>query len=81
MSAVTASASRELSLRRIAHELGPPLAGIAGLIAVWAAVAALTTSDGVPSPLETWQAFVAGMSDGTIPEATIKTLTRLVFSR
>ena len=49
------SATRDLSLRRLAHELGPPLAGIAALIAVWAAVAALTTSDVVPSPLEVWQ--------------------------
>jgi NitT/TauT family transport system permease protein len=80
MNAVSSPVRRDLGLRRLAHELGPPLAGIAGFIAVWAAVAALTTSAGVPSPLETWRAFVAGMSDGTIPEATIKTLIRLVFS-
>jgi NitT/TauT family transport system permease protein len=69
-----------VTTRQIAHELGPPLAGIGGLIAVWAVVAAITTTEGVPSPLETWDAFVAGMADGTIPEATMKTLIRLVFS-
>ena len=81
MSAVTAPpAAARIGPRRIAHEVGPPLAGIAGLIAIWAVVAALTTSDGIPSPLETWRAFVDGMRDGSIPEATVKTLIRLAFS-
>ena len=77
------TATRELphsGVRLLAHEIGPPLAGIAGLIAIWAAIAALTNTEGVPSPLDTWRAFLAGMSDGTIPEATLKTLIRLVFS-
>jgi NitT/TauT family transport system permease protein len=69
-----------VGMRRIAHELGPPLAGVAGLIAVWAVVAAVTETDGVPSPLETWRAFLAGMRDGSIPDATVKTMIRLVFS-
>jgi NitT/TauT family transport system permease protein len=80
MSAITSHEVPAGRTRRIAHEIGPPLAGIAGLIAVWALIAALTTTEGVPSPLETWNAFVAGMRDGTIPEATVKTLIRLVFS-
>ncbi len=80
MSAVTASDAPRLGLRRLAHEIGPPLAGITGAVAVWAVIAALTTTEGVPSPLETSKAFVAGMADGTIPEATVKTLIRLVFS-
>jgi len=80
MSAVTASDAPRLGLRRLAHEIGPPLAGITGAISVWAVIAALTTTEGVPSPLETWNAFVAGMADGTIPEATVKTLIRLAFS-
>lgn len=80
MSAITASDAPRIGVRRLAHEIGPPLAGIGGLIAVWAIIAALTTTEGVPSPLETWHAFVVGMADGTIPEATLKTLIRLVFS-
>ncbi len=80
MSAVTASEAPRIGLRRLVHEVGPPLAGITAAVAVWAVVAALTTTEGVPSPLETWTAFVAGMADGTIPEATVKTLIRLVFS-
>jgi hypothetical protein len=59
-----------VTTRRIAHEIGPPLAGIGGLIAVWAAIAAVTTTEGVPSPRESWDAFVAGVADGAIPVAT-----------
>jgi NitT/TauT family transport system permease protein len=80
VSAVTASDAPRIGLRRLAHEVGPPLAGITAAVAVWAVVAALTNTEGVPSPLETWTAFLAGMADGTIPEATVKTLIRLVFS-
>ncbi|MDH5225531.1 MAG: ABC transporter permease [Actinomycetota bacterium] len=80
MSAITRDRAKGPGLRRIAHEIGPPLAGITGLIAAWALIAALTTTEGVPSPLETWNAFVAGISNGTIPEATAKTLIRLVFA-
>jgi NitT/TauT family transport system permease protein len=81
VSAATASAATErIGARRIAHEIGPPLAGVVGLISVWALVAALTTTDGVPSPLDAWRALVAGVRDGTIPEATLKTMIRLVFS-
>ena len=47
---------------------------------VWAIVAALTDTRGVPSPAEVWRAFLTGMRDGTIPEATVKTLIRLAFS-
>ena len=66
--------------RWLARELGPPLTGIVGAIAVWAIVAAATDSAAIPSPLLVWDALVAGMRDGTIPEAAIKTLIRLTFS-
>jgi NitT/TauT family transport system permease protein len=80
---VSVTAARNLpraGVRRAWDEVGPPLAGIAGLIAIWALIAALTSSDGIPSPFDSWKAFVAGVSDGTLPEATVKTLIRLVFS-
>jgi NitT/TauT family transport system permease protein len=67
-------------MRRLARELGPPVAGIGGLILVWAIVAAFTDSDVLPSPAEVWAAFTDGVSDGTIPEAALKTLIRLAFS-
>ena len=66
--------------RSIARELTPPLAGIGGLIVVWAIVAAVTSSSAIPSPLAVWDGFVAGMKDGAIPEAAAKTLMRLAFS-
>lgn len=80
MSAVTTRDLSRLGARRFWHEIGPPLAGIAGLITIWGSIAALTSTDGVPSPLDAWNAFVSGMGDGTLPEATLKTLVRLVFS-
>ena len=67
-------------MKRLWSQIGPPLAGIAALIVVWTIVAALTDSRGVPSPSEVWTAFVNGIRDGTIPEATIKTLIRLLFA-
>lgn len=67
-------------MRRVAHELGPPLAGVAGLLVVWSIVAAIASPATVPSPEEVRKAFVRGMSDGTIPEAAAKTLIRLGFS-
>lgn len=80
MSATAAAAAPRSGARHLVHELGPPLTGIAGLIVVWAVAAAVTSSDVVPSPLDTWRALVDGMADGTIPEATLKTLIRLVVS-
>jgi NitT/TauT family transport system permease protein len=67
-------------VRRVAKEVGPPLAGVAGLIVVWAIVAAFASSKVVPSPAEVWSAFARGMSNGTIPRAAVKTLIRLLFS-
>jgi sulfonate transport system permease protein len=66
--------------RWVARELGPPLAGITGLLVVWALVAAVTTTASIPSPADVWRAFLDGMRDGSIPEATAKTLIRLAFS-
>jgi NitT/TauT family transport system permease protein len=66
--------------RWVARELVPPLAGIAALVAVWAVLAAATTTASVPSPLDVWRAFVDGLRDGTLLEATWKTLVRLAFS-
>jgi NitT/TauT family transport system permease protein len=66
--------------RWVVRELGPPLAGIAGAIAIWAVVASAVDSSTLPGPLAVWSAFVDGMADGTIPEAAVKTLIRLAFS-
>jgi NitT/TauT family transport system permease protein len=54
--------------------------GLAGLLAVWAIVAGLSSSTAVPSPLEAWRAFRRGTTDGTIPRAASRTLIRLAFS-
>jgi NitT/TauT family transport system permease protein len=62
------------------RELGPPLAGIAGAIFLWAIVSAAADSPSIPSPAAVWSAFVEGVRDGTIPEAAAKTLIRLAFS-
>jgi NitT/TauT family transport system permease protein len=67
-------------VRRLARELGPPLAGVAGLVLIWAIVASFVASNTVPSPSEVWSAFTRGFSDGTITEAAAKTLLRLAFS-
>jgi sulfonate transport system permease protein len=67
-------------VRRLTKELGPPLAGVAGLVLVWAIVASFVSSSNVPSPGEVWSAFTRGVSDSTIPEAAGKTLVRLAFS-
>jgi NitT/TauT family transport system permease protein len=66
--------------RWVRRELGPIVAGLTGLIAVWALVAALASPDTVPSPVAVWRAFVHGVSDGTITTAAFKTLIRLAFS-
>ena len=67
-------------MRRLAHEVLPPLAGIAGLIVVWGVIAASTSSPSIPSPLAVWDALVDGLRAGTIQEAALKTLIRLAFS-
>ncbi|MGZ8571004.1 MAG: ABC transporter permease [Actinomycetota bacterium] len=67
-------------VRRAASEIGPPLAGVAGLLAVWALVALLADSPSLPSPGAVWTALVDGFQDGTIPKAAVKTLIRLAFS-
>jgi len=63
--------------RWLAEELGPPLAGVAGVIAI---VAAVTDSTAIPSPSVVWSAFLDGIRDGTLTDAAIKTLIRLAFS-
>jgi NitT/TauT family transport system permease protein len=67
-------------VRRLAKELGPPLAGVAGLLLIWTIVASMVGSSTVPSPSEVWSAFARGVSNGDIPEAAAKTLLRLAFS-
>jgi NitT/TauT family transport system permease protein len=67
-------------VRRVAHEVLPPLAGIAGVIVVWALVAAVTTTASIPTPLAVWDALIDGLRAGTIQEAALKTLIRLAFS-
>jgi NitT/TauT family transport system permease protein len=66
--------------RWLVRELGPPLVGIAGVVVVWAVIAAATASAAIPSPAAVWSAFVDGVRDGSIPEAALKTLIRLAFS-
>jgi NitT/TauT family transport system permease protein len=65
---------------RIAREVWPPLVGIAGLLLVWAAAAAVTTSSSIPSPAAVWEAFLEGIRSGTLLDATWRTLVRLAFS-
>ena len=62
------------------RELGPPLLGVVVLLVVWGLAAALTDTSAIPSPAETWSALRAGIADGSIPEATWKSLVRLAFS-
>src|SRR6266550_1214238 len=66
--------------RWLAKELAPPLAGVVGVIPIWAIVSAVTDSTAIPSPSTVWSAFLAGMRDGTLPDAAVKTLIRLAFS-
>ena len=66
--------------RWLARELGPPLAGIAGTIALWSIVAAATSTDAIPSPAVVWDAFIAGVRDGSLVDGAVKTLMRLAFS-
>jgi NitT/TauT family transport system permease protein len=66
--------------RWVGRELGPILAGVAGLIVVWAVASAIVDSSSLPSPLEVWRAFLDGLGDGSLAEAAAKTLIRLAFS-
>ena len=77
---VAARLDRGSFTRRAIHELGPPLAGLLGLLLVWTAVAALTTTTAIPSPASVWQAFRHDVANTTIPAAALKTLFRLAFS-
>jgi NitT/TauT family transport system permease protein len=67
-------------MRRWASELGPPLLGVAALLLVWALVAAATDTSSIPGPPAVWSALRNGFADGSIPEATVKSLMRLAFS-
>ena len=67
-------------MRRWASELGPPLLGVVALLLVWAVVAAATDTSSIPGPGAVWTALRHGFSDGSIPEATVKSLIRLAFS-
>jgi len=67
-------------MRRWASELGPPLLGVAALLLVWALVAAATDTSSIPGPPAVWSALRNGFADGSIPEATAKSLIRLAFS-
>src|SRR5438552_3221238 len=66
--------------RWVIDELGPILAGVVGLIAVWAVLAAVTTTSSIPSPLVVWDSLRHAIADGQIPRAAAKTLIRLAFS-
>lgn len=67
-------------MKRVTREVGPPLAGVAGLIAIWWIVSRLVSASTLPSPATVWSAFVHGVSDGSIPKAASRTLLRLAFS-
>jgi NitT/TauT family transport system permease protein len=67
-------------MRRWASELGPPLLGVAALLLVWALVAAATDTSSIPGPPAVWSALRNGFANGSIPEATVKSLIRLAFS-
>jgi NitT/TauT family transport system permease protein len=66
--------------RRFVEEVIPPLVGIAVVVVAWAVLAAVTSTDAIPAPAAVWSAFLDGLRDGTIVEATFHTLIRLVFS-
>jgi NitT/TauT family transport system permease protein len=68
-----------LSAKRLREELTPPIAGIVGLIVVWAIIAALTSTRSIPSPVDAWRALWHGIADGSITTAAAKTLVRLAF--
>ena len=68
-----------MSAKRLRRELTPPLAGIAGLVLIWAIVAALTSTRSIPSPADAWRALWHGLADGSITTAAAKTLVRLAF--
>ena len=69
-----------MRVRRVLAEVGPPLAGIVGVLVVWAVAAALTDTAAIPAPSAVWSAFLDGMRDGSIPQAAVRTLVRLAFS-
>jgi NitT/TauT family transport system permease protein len=54
--------------------------GVAGLLLVWGVAAASLDSPSLPSPVEVWDALVAGLEDGSLAQATVRTLIRLAFS-
>jgi NitT/TauT family transport system permease protein len=67
-------------VKRWASELGQPLLGVGVLLLVWAIVAAATETSSIPGPAEVWTALRRGFADGSLPEATAKSLIRLAFS-
>jgi NitT/TauT family transport system permease protein len=67
-------------VKRWASELGQPLLGVGVLVLVWAIVAAATETSSIPGPAEVWTALRRGFADGSLPEATAKSLIRLAFS-
>lgn len=68
-----------MNMKRVRRELTPPLVGIAGLILIWAMVAALTSTRSIPSPVDAWRALWHGVADSSITTAAAKTLVRLAF--
>lgn len=66
--------------RWVRKELGPSIVGAAILIAVWSLLALFTSTPSIPSPIEVFRALWEGIVNGTIAEATGKTMIRLAFS-
>jgi NitT/TauT family transport system permease protein len=67
-------------VKRWASELGQPLLGVGVLVLVWAIVAAATETSSIHGPAEVWTALRRGFADGSLPDATAKSLIRLAFS-
>ncbi|MEA2551504.1 MAG: sulfonate transport system permease protein [Actinomycetota bacterium] len=65
--------------KRLRSELTPPLAGIVGLILLWALLAALTSTRSIPSPADAWRALWHGVANRSLTTAAAKTLVRLAF--
>lgn len=67
-------------MKRVIREVGPPLAGVGGLIVIWWVVSLFVSASTLPSPATVWSAFLHGVSNGSLPRAAGKTLLRLIFS-
>lgn len=68
-------------VRSVASQLWPRLAILAVVLAVWQALyeSGFFSPVVLPAPASVWEALRGGFADGTIADAVIKSLTRLVL--